>query len=185
MVRASGRGLRFWEMILMKVGERNYVAIDYTLTLDSGEVVDRSTPGEPLGFILGAGQIIPGLEKGLLGMEEGDTGKITVDPEEGYGIPNASLEREIPRENFPGDMELKPGMGFEARGPHGPVTFRVKSVDDKAVLADFNHPLAGERLTFDVTVAEVREPHAEELAQLQNDGSCSPSACGSCGGGCG
>lgn len=170
----------------MKVADRNYVAIDYKLTLDSGEVVDHSSPGEPLGFIFGAGQVIPGLEKGLEGMEAGQSDTITVEPEEAYGVPNTALEREIPRENFPADLDLKPGMGFEARGPHGPVTFRVKSVKDDAVVADFNHPLAGERLTFEVTVAEVREPHAEELAQLQSeDDGCSPSACGSCGGGCG
>jgi FKBP-type peptidyl-prolyl cis-trans isomerase SlyD len=169
----------------MKVEDRQYVSIDYTLSLDSGEVVDRSTPGEPLGFLLGSGQIIAGLEKGLKGMEAGQSAKISVEPEEGYGIPNPSLIRDIPRENFPDDLKLEIGMGFEVKGPHGPVSFRVKEVGDEAVVADFNHPLAGQRLHFDVTVSEVREPRAEELASLMAGSSCAPEDCGSCGGGCG
>jgi FKBP-type peptidyl-prolyl cis-trans isomerase SlyD len=169
----------------MKIGENTYVEMEYALTLDSGEEVDRSSPEEPFGFIFGTGQIIPGLEKGIEGMEAGKTAKITVEAEEGYGNPKPDLYRDIPRENFPADLEIKAGMGFEAKGPHGPVTFRVKSADDEVVVADFNHPLAGERLTFDLTVTEVREPRAEELARLQAADGCSPTACSSCGSGCG
>ena len=152
----------------MKVEDQVYVSIDYTLTLDSGEVVDQSKAGDPLGFIFGAGQVIGGLEKGLLGMEVGQAAKITVEPEDGYGQPEPNMLRDIPRENFPGDVALEPGMGFTARGPHGPVSFRVNSVTDDVVVADFNHPLAGQRLHFDVKVAEVREPRAEELAALMH-----------------
>lgn len=169
----------------MKIDDRTYVAIEYTLSLDSGEVVDRSEPGEPLGFICGAGQIIRGLETGIKGMEVGETAKVTVEPGDGYGSHKSELMREIPRENFPEDLQIEPGMGFEAKGPHGPVNFRVVAVNDDVVEADFNHPLAGQRLTFDVKVAEVREPQAEELAELMNSGNCSPSDCGSCGVGCG
>ncbi len=170
----------------MTITPRQYVAIDYTLSLDSGEVVDRSEPGDPLGFVTGSGQIISGLERALMGMESGQAAKITVEPEEAYGLPREDLFREIPRENFPEDLQLEPGMGFEAKGPHGPVTFRIQSVKDDAVMADFNHPLAGQRLHFDVTVAEVREPRAEELASLmQTSSGCAPDDCSSCGGGCG
>lgn len=168
----------------MKVENRRYVTIEYSLSLDSGEVVDQSSPGEPLGFLFGSGQIISGLEKGLEGLEPGAAARVTVEPRDGYGEPNPALLREIPRENFPKDLDLQAGMGFEARGPHGPVTFRIKEVRPQDVLADFNHPLAGERLHFDVKVTEVREPRAEELAQLLRGG-CDESACGSCGGGCG
>lgn len=170
----------------MKIAERTYVSIDYKLTLASGEVADQSGKGEPLGFLFGAGQVIPGLEKGLLGMEAGQSAQIHVEPAEGYGESRPELLRDLPRENFPDDLVLEPGMGFEAKGPHGPVTFRVREVQEDTIVADFNHPLAGEPLRFDVTVVEVREPTAEELAVLMNSGAgCSPSACSGCGGGCG
>jgi FKBP-type peptidyl-prolyl cis-trans isomerase SlyD len=169
----------------MKIENRRFVAIDYTLALDSGEVVDRSPPGEPLGFIFGTGQIIRGLEKGIEGLEVGAKTDVTVEPADGYGEPNPALFREIPRENFPEDVALEPGMGFEAQGPHGPVSFRIRELRDDEIVADFNHPLAGQRLHFAVEVAEVREPRAEEMAQASHDGGCDESSCGSCCGGCG
>lgn len=169
----------------MKIQDRTYVGIEYALTLDSGEIVDRSEEGDALGFIVGSGQIISGLEKALQGMETGQKAQVTVEPEEGYGEPNPALYRDIPRDNFPEDLDIQPGMGFEAKGPHGPVQFRVKSADGETVVADFNHPLAGQRLHFDVEVVEVREPRAEELSELMQSSGCDTGACGSCGGGCG
>ncbi len=175
----------------MGIDERQYVSINYKLSLDSGEVVDQSAPDEPLGFLVGSGQIIKGLEKALKGMEEGQSAKVSVEPAEACGESNPQLYRDIPRDNFPADLKLEPGMGFEAKGPHGPVVFRVRSATDDVVIADFNHPLAGQRLHFDVTVAEVREPRSEELAALfsQNSCGCSADDCGDCGsssgGGCG
>ena len=170
----------------MKVAEKAYVSIDYTLTLESGELADKSAVGEPLGFIVGTGQIIPGLEKALLGMNAGQSTEVTVEAVDGYGETREELFRDLPRENFPDDLKLEPGIGFEAKGPHGPVTFRVREVQEDTVVADFNHPLAGQQLHFDVKIADVREPTAEELATLMDSGDdCSPSACSSCGGGCG
>ena len=169
----------------MIVDDRLYVSIDYKLSLDSGEVADQSPPGEPMGFIFGMSQVIPGLESGLRGMKPGESAQITVAPENGYGLPNPDLYRDIPRENFPSDLKIETGMGFEARGPHGPVTFRVRSVSDDVVGADFNHPLAGARLHFDVKVVEVRQPVAEELATLAGKSGCAPTDCAGCGGGCG
>ena len=170
----------------MKVAEHTYVSIDYTLTLASGEVADKSSAGEPLGFLFGTGQIIPGLEKALVGMEAGQSAQITVEAADGYGETKEELLRDLPRNNFPDDLKLEPGIGFEAKGPHGPVTFRVLEVQEDTVVADFNHPLAGQTLHFDVEITEVREPTAEELATLMHQGEdCSPSACSSCGGGCG
>ena len=170
----------------MKIAQHTYVSIDYTLTLESGEVADKSSKGEPLRFLFGTGQIIPGLEKALEGMEAGQSAQITVEAVDGYGETREDLLRDLPRENFPDDLKLEPGIGFEAKGPHGPVTFRLREVREDTVVADFNHPLAGQQLHFDVAVTEVREPTAEELAILMDAGDgCSPSACSSCGGGCG
>lgn len=167
----------------MIVADNTFVSIRYTLRLDDGEMVDQSPPEEPMGFLFGSGAVIRGMEQNLQGMETGQAASFTVEPEEGYGIPNPSLWREIPRDNFPPEIDLIPGMGFEAKGPHGPVLFRVKSADEHQVVADFNHPLAGQRLHFDVTVVEVREPRAEELATLMQG--CGPHACSSCAGSCG
>lgn len=165
----------------MQVAEGRYVALAYVLTLDSGEVADRSAPGSPLGFVVGAGRVIPGLERGVEGMEEGESRRFTVPPEEGYGPLDHDMVRELPRESFPAGVALRPGLGFTARGPSGPVAFRVRSFDDDTVYADFGHPLAGERLHFEVTVLEVRDPRPDEGPAS----GCAPVDCASCGGGCG
>lgn len=168
----------------MKIQDNVYVGIEYTLSLDSDEVVDKSDPGKPFGFIYGASQVIEGLQKGLQGMEQGQSAKITVEPEEGYGQPMSELFREIPREQFPSDMEIEPNMVFEASGPHGPVRFRVESVSDEVVVADMNHPLAGQRLHFEVEVVEVREARAEELEALKQNSGCVPESCACCDSSC-
>jgi FKBP-type peptidyl-prolyl cis-trans isomerase SlyD len=170
------------ERVIMKIEDRTYVAIDYSLSLDSGEVVDKSEDGDPLGFIFGTGRVVPGLEKGLLGMEPGQSARITVEVAEGYGERKDEMFQRISRSEFPKDTELQEGMAFQAMGPHGPVRFQITEVKGDTVVADFNHPLAGERLHFDITVAEVRHPEPGELDAMA--GGCAPSACGSCGGGC-
>lgn len=164
----------------MQIDNKLYVAIDYKLALASGEEVDSSPEGQPLGFITGAGQIIPGLEKELMGKTAGHESKVVVEPEEGYGQVNENLFQEIPRDQFPADCEVEPGMTFQAQGPQGPVMLSIKEVKDgNMVIVDLNHPLAGKQLHFDVKVVEVREPTAEELAQLEQQ------AAAGCGCGCG
>ena len=170
----------------MKIAENVFVAIDYCLTLDSGEEVDRSEQGEPLGFIFGRGQIIPGLENELLGMTSGDTAKVTVEPEEGYGVVRDEMRQEIQRSQFPPDAEIQLGV-FQAHGPNGPIVFEIVDIKDDMITADFNHPLAGKRLHFDIKVTEVREATPEELVEEESCG-CDCSAdkhdgCG-CGSGC-
>ena len=164
----------------MKIKDQTYVAIEYTLKLDSDEVVDQTEPGKSFGFIFGAGLVISGLEKGLEGMEEGQSANLTVEAEEGYGQARQELFREIPREHFPPDAEVEPNMIFEADGPHGPVRFRVESVNDDVVVANLNHPLAGERLHFDLKVTEVRDATAEELEAAKQHGNCAPESCACC-----
>jgi len=166
----------------MKIQDKSHVTFEYTLSLDSGEVVDKSKPSQPLSFVCGSNQIIPGLEKELMGMEEGQAANITVEAEEAYGLASDEFIKEIPKENFPGDVDIQPGMGFETNGPQGPARFRVKSVDDKVVMADFNHPLAGERLHFDVKIKAIRELTDAEGAAMSTE--CSPSCCSTCGGSC-
>jgi FKBP-type peptidyl-prolyl cis-trans isomerase SlyD len=171
----------------MEITDRTFVAIDYKLTLDSGETIDQTTDGNTFGFIVGTGQVIKGLEDAIRGKKQGEQMNITIEPKDGYGEARADLVREIPRTNFPPDMEIQPGMPFQAQSPHGPVQFTVKAVNDETVTADFNHPLAGERLHFDITIQEVREPSLTEMSAMNAGGACdcdsnSSGTCGTCGG---
>ena len=173
----------------MNIADKLYVAIEYTLSLESGEEIDKSPAGQPLGFIAGTGQIIPGLEKALMGRRVGDNAKLVVAPEDAYGPVKDDLFQDIPKSQFPGDVEVKPGMAFEAQGPHGPFMITVAKVNDNdTVTVDLNHPMAGKQLHFDVNVVEVRKPTSEELAQVAASISAG-CACGSddadaCGPGC-
>ena len=166
----------------MNIQQDAFVEIEYSLTLDSGDEVDRSDPQKPLSFIFGQNQIIPGLEKKLNGMEAGNSAKLVVEPEDGYGPRQKELERELPRKNFPEDMDIQIGMVFQAHTPHGPTNLRVLGVADETVTVDFNHPLAGERLNFDVKVMSVRQATEDEIAALSacQPGGCSPECCSSC-----
>lgn len=165
----------------MKIADKMYVAIEYTLTLDSGQEVDRSQEGCPLGFITGASQVIPGLEKALAGMSAGDSADISLEPEDGYGVVRDDLFQEVPRSQFPADAEIKKGMAFEAQGPRGPFMLVVSSVNDNdTVTVDLNHPMAGQRLHFAVKVVEVREPNAEEIARLSGGCGCGTDSQGDC-----
>ena len=89
----------------MNIADKMYVAIDYTLTLESGQEIDKSPEGEPLGFITGTGQIIPGLEKALMGRLAGDSAKLVVEPEDAYGPVKDDMFQEIPKSQFPGDVD--------------------------------------------------------------------------------
>ena len=163
----------------MKVQTDAFVALEYKLTLDSGEVVDESDPGETLDFIYGSGHIIPGLERQLEGMEQGQAAEIVVDAVEGYGPRDAELLHEVPRSRFPDDAEVEVGMMFQAQGPFGERPVRVAAVQKDAVTIDFNHPLAGERLHFSVKLAEVRE--ATDADRKAVHAGCDHESCGNCG----
>jgi FKBP-type peptidyl-prolyl cis-trans isomerase SlyD len=136
------------------------VKIDYTLKDDKGEVLDSNSGKEPLVFKQGVQQIIPGLDKALLGMKVGDTKKVVVKPEEGYGKVDPKAETEVPKEALPEGAAVV-GTRLMARGQDGnphPVT--VKVVKDKTVVLDLNHPLAGKTLVFDIKVVSIDPPAA-------------------------
>lgn len=147
----------------MQIASRKVVTIDYTLTNDEGEVLDTSKGAEPLVFLHGSGNIIPGLETALEGKQEGDSLKVTVEPEHGYGERDEELVQSLPRDRFPAEEQIEVGMQFKAQSDQGPVVVTVVDVDDQSVTIDGNHPLAGMKLTFDVTVVDVRDATLEEL----------------------
>jgi len=155
-----------------------FVAIEYTLTLGSGEIVDKSQAGKPLGIVMGNGQIISGLERALVGRNLGDAFAVDVPAADGYGDVDGEMIQTMPRKNFPNSEKVEVDMVFQAQTPHGAVSFRVKEVLDDEVVVDFNHPLAGENLHFDVKIVEVREVTEEDLHALHGcDGSHSCSGC--------
>jgi FKBP-type peptidyl-prolyl cis-trans isomerase SlyD len=132
------------------------VAFDYTLTDESGTVIDSSKGKEPMHYVHGKGQIIPGLEKELEGLPVGGEKKVTVKPEDGYGPVNPQAFQEIPKDKLPPDA-LKVGTVLTATGPQGQsVPVRVHEVKENTVIMDFNHPLAGKTLLFAVKITEIK-----------------------------
>jgi FKBP-type peptidyl-prolyl cis-trans isomerase SlyD len=148
----------------MKTIAGRVVAMHYTLTDDSGEVLDSSAGGEPLAYLHGHNNIVVGLEKALEGAEAGFKSRVIVAPAEGYGEKNLKAIFEEPRASFSPDMKLEPGMQIQGDGKHGPVAFTVIALTDTGVMLDGNHPLAGKTLHFDVEVVKVRKATADELA---------------------
>lgn len=145
----------------MNISENKAVEIEYTLTVN-GEVVDQSESGEPLTYLQGHGNIIPGLEQALDGKAAGDHLQVTVQPEDGYGERDEEAIQVIAREDFDDDIEV--GATYFAQAEDGSVTpFTVISLEGDDVTVDFNPPLAGEVLHFDVTVKSVRDATADEL----------------------
>lgn len=148
---------------IMQIAQNSVVAFHYTLTNDSGEVLDSSEGREPLTYLHGAGNIIPGLEKELEGHQSGDKLQVNVNPEEGYGEKQDALVQEVPRDAFQGVESVEPGMQFQAQTQGGPLMVTVTKVEGDTVVVDGNHPLAGQKLNFDVEIAEVREATNEEV----------------------
>jgi len=148
----------------MTIQNDKVVLIDYTLNNDNGDILDTSTGREPLAYIQGHQNIIPGLEKEMLGKKVGDKFKAVVQPEEGYGKFTPALLQDVPRSAFKGVDEIAVGMQFQAQLEDGPIIMAVKKIDGDTITIDGNHPLADQVLTFDVEVVEIRDASEEELA---------------------
>jgi len=147
----------------LQIADDRVVAIHYTLTDSEGEQLDSSAGGEPLVYLHGAGNIIPGLENALLGKKAGDSLQVVVQPEDGYGELIEELRQVVSIDLFQGVDELEVGMMFETENEDGNLLVTVTAIEEGNVALDANHPLAGEVLHFDVTVEDVREATAQEL----------------------
>lgn len=165
-------------------GENCVVAIEYEVKeAGTTQVVDSNKGAEPLEFIMGVGQIIPGLENALVGMNKDESGDIMVKASEAYGEVNPEAMQTLPKDQFEG-IDLTEGMTLYGQGEGGQtVQVTVKSFTDSDVNIDFNHPLAGKDLMFSVTVLNAREATPEEVASGQVGGH--QHGGGSCGSGCG
>ena len=166
--------------------ENCVVGIEYEVKeAGTNEVVDSNKgSGQPLEFIMGKGQIIPGLEKGLTGMNEGDSSDLMIPAADAYGDYNEEAVQTLPIEQFEG-VELKEGLTLYGQSEDGQTTqVTVKSFTDTDVNIDFNHPMAGKDLMFSVTVKSAREATADEISSGVVGGE-APAEGGSCGTGCG
>lgn len=148
----------------MQIDTNSVVSFHYELTNDAGEVLDASAPNNPLTYLHGAGNIIRGLETQLAGKSAGSELKVTVQPEDGYGLHREDLVQEVPRKAFPEPDKLEPGMQFSAQSDRGTLPVVITKVTTDSVTVDGNHPLAGKVLHFAVRIADVREASSEELA---------------------
>ncbi len=148
----------------MQIAENKVVSIHYTLKDPAGQVIDSSEGQDPLTYLHGASNIIPGLEKELVGKAVGDKLNVTVQPEEGYGQSHPEMVQEVPRNAFQGVDEIQVGQRFEAESNQGPISVVVTAVTEETVTVDGNHPLAGMVLSFDVEIMEIRDASEEELS---------------------
>ncbi len=148
----------------MQIADNKIVLIHYTLKNLDDEVMDSSEGAEPLAYLHGTGNIVPGLEKELHGKQAGDKINVEVSPEEGYGEINPELIQEVDRAAFEGVDNIEVGMRFMAQTAWGQQPVVVTAITDETVIVDGNHPLADQTLKFDVEVVEVRDATEEELS---------------------
>ena len=173
----------------MKVAKDHAVFFDYEVRNSRSELLDSSAQGgAPMAYVHGYSSIVPGLEKALEGKSAGEALNVVVPPVEAYGLRDERRMGQVDRSIFPAGAEIKPGMRFRATSEHGADNVVVVSVDGDTITVDANHPLAGETLTFNVTVRDVRPATPEEIAHghvhhahSHDDDGC----CGGNSGGCG
>ena len=146
------------------VKEKEIVSISFKGTLADGSVFGQSEKDKPLEFMVGSHKMIPTLEKGLLGLKMGDKKKIQVKAADAYGDYDKAAIQTVDKTQFPKDLELKVGQSYQVRTPQGPITVTISAISDKTVTVDFNHPLAGKDLTFDIEVLKIRDATKEEIA---------------------
>jgi len=171
--------------MIMAIETNQVVAIEYEVR-DGGTVVDSNVGGQPLVFMFGRGQIIPGLETGIQAMNVGDN--VLVKAADAYGEYNPEATQDVPREQFAG-IDLQEGMTLYGQGEDGgTVQVIVKEIKDDSVVVDFNHPMAGKDLMFSVTISNVRDASADEIAsgvpaenKVADSGCCSSGSGHSCG----
>ena len=158
----------------MQITKNTVATIEYVLSSAEGRVLDTTSNRGPMMYLHGVGGILPGLEVALEGKAAGDNLKLTLEPAQAYGEKSPEKVIKVPKKDFSG-AEPKPGMQFRAQGPSGSHLVTVVDVTEDTVTVDANHPLAGQSVTVEATVIEVRAASAEEVAHghvCYGDGSC-------------
>ena len=148
----------------MSISQDQIVSIHYTLRDEAGEIIDSSPAGEPLAYLHGHGNLVPGLERELAGRSVGDKLTVTLSPADGYGEHDPKLVQQVPRRALKGVGNLRVGMRLSASSGRSDRTVTVTRIAGDLVTVDGNHPLAGKRLHFEVEVAGVRAATETELS---------------------
>lgn len=144
--------------------EGDTVKVHYTGKLEDGTVFDTSEERAPLEFTIGSGQIIPGFERAVVGMEPGEAKTATIPPEEAYGPHRDEMTITVDREQFPEDINPEPGQQLQVQQPDGRAAIVVVSdVSESSVTLDANHPLAGQPLTFDIELVDIISAAQEQV----------------------
>jgi FKBP-type peptidyl-prolyl cis-trans isomerase SlyD len=155
-------------MNTLAIGPDTVVTLSYVLFDEHGESVDLATEAEPMTYVHGYGQIVPGLERALTGLHAGDRREIVVEPEEAFGEHEDDGVFEVDRADFPDPGEVELGDEFVAQGPDGePLAMRVVEILSDGFRVDTNHPLAGQTVRFEVHVSGVRAASEDEIAEAQ------------------
>ncbi len=148
----------------MPLKSNQVVTMNFTLKDDSGNVLDSTKENNPFSFISGANQVLPKLEEKIGEMIIGSKKDVVLAPEDGYGVYQQDAVRTIKKSEFPEDIDLDKGMGFIAKSPQGKdVQFFIKEIEGENITVDFNHPLAGKTLHFDLELLNLRDATTEEL----------------------
>jgi FKBP-type peptidyl-prolyl cis-trans isomerase SlyD len=148
----------------MAIAQNSVVTIHYTLKDDAGEVIDSSREGDPIAYLHGHGNLVPGLERELEGKSTGDKVNVSVTPEQGYGEYDKQLVQQVPRRALQGIANVRVGIRLQAQTPEGPRAVVITRLVGDMVTIDGNHPLAGKNLNFDVEITDVRDATEEELS---------------------
>ena len=148
------------------VADEQVVSLEFVMRLDDGEVVGQTPDGEPLQFLQGQGEILPGLEAALYGMKIGEAEQIEVSAADGFGEYDPEDFAEVPRDSIPDDVDVVVGEGLLVRDSENEDVYQaiIAEVGPDLVKLDFNHPLAGNALFFDLKVVDIRPASAEELS---------------------
>ncbi|MBN2442366.1 MAG: peptidylprolyl isomerase [Spirochaetales bacterium] len=147
----------------MEIKKNKVVTFDYTLKDEEGNILDTSDENEPLSYLHGYDNLIPGLEKSLDKKKVGDSFKVTVTPEEGYGVYDENLLVTVEKGELGLETDIEIGSELEAHSDEGMQVFYVSKLDGDNVVLDGNHPLASKTLFFDVTVTDIRDATKEEI----------------------
>ena len=141
----------------LTIGPGSEVLMHFTLSLADGTVADSTDEGEPLRFVMGDGTLIEGLELVLYGLKKGDRQCLSIDPRDAFGFPDEENIHTMPRSEFPAEMQLEAGLIISFTTPSGEeVPGAIQEVKDDEVVVDFNHPLAGNEIIFDVEILEIK-----------------------------
>ena len=147
-----------------KIEQDTVACVHYTGTFPNGEVFDSSEGREPLTYLVGHGQMIPGFEQEMLGADVGEKRDFTLTPDRAYGERDEGAVQQIPRDQFPEEMEIEEGMILGAQSHQGPIQVTLVSIEGGSISVEFNHQMAGKTLKFSVEVVSVRKASSEELA---------------------